>query len=181
MLREMFDVLGMDSTSLYTKHNDVGELLMPITTRPEPNASLHDGHAKDLILTQPLDPEEELGGVGLFGSTVQTPTLLQPLLRDDGPLLNSGSISLVSTPCLFSSAQDALNETLSVPIYAATMVAGEPVLGTPSAGRWSYALDGIVALDDSNDSGLMASTLHWGGAPNLKWWIIRGGGTVIRL
>jgi hypothetical protein len=127
MRRAMFDLLGMDSTSFYTKHNDVGELLMPITTRPEPDVSLHDGHAKDPILTQPLDPGEELGGGGLLGSTVQNLTLLRSLLRDDRPLLNSRSICLVSTPYLFSPAQDALNETLSVPIYAAIMVPGEPV------------------------------------------------------
>ena len=101
--------------------------------------------------------------------------LLKSLLRDDEQLLNFASISFVSTPCLFSSAQEAPNETLSVPICAAIMVPGELVLGTPGAGRRWHALGGIVALADRNKSGLKAGTLHWGSAPKLKRWIIRGG------
>jgi hypothetical protein len=129
------------------------------------------------ILEAPLDPEDEFGGGGLFGTAEDYLKLLKSLLRDDGKLLFSSSIDLLFAPCLSSSAQDALEQALSIPPYAAIMIPGEPILGTPGAGRWSHALGGIVALEDNSKTGLKAGTLHWGGAPNLKWWIDPKGGT----
>lgn len=32
-------------------------------------------------------------------------------------------------------------------------------------------------MEDDADGGLKAGMLRWGGAPNLKWWIDREGGT----
>jgi CubicO group peptidase (beta-lactamase class C family) len=151
--QNVFDVLGMNDTSFYVKHNGIGERLMPMTSRPSPEDALADGYTKNTILEAPLDPEDEFGGGGLFG------------------------IDLLFTPCLSSSAQATLNQMLSIAPYAAIMIPGEPALGTPDAGRWSYALGGIVALDDNTDTGLKAGKMNWGGAPNLKWWIDRKGGT----
>ena len=150
---------------------------MPMTTRPAPDAALIPGNPSDMPLAQPLDPQDEFGGGGLFGNTEDYLALLKSLLRNDGKLLKSESIELLFAPCIPPAAQESLNQTLSIPAYAAIMTPGDAPVGTPGARKWSHALGGLVALEDDADGGLRAGTLRWGGAPNLRWWIDRRGGT----
>lgn len=56
------------------------------------------------------------------------------------------------------------------------MIPGELLVGTPGAKKWSHALGGLVGLEDS-DKGSKSGRMHWVGAPSLKWWIDRKGGT----
>lgn len=177
MRRHIFDVLGMDKTSFYVKHNNIEQELMPMTTRPGPDAALVSGEASDAPLAQPLDPQDEYGGGGLFSTAEDYLRLLKSLLRDDGKLLKTESIGLLFKPCITHAAQELLDQTLSVPLYAAIMIPGDAPIGTRGARKWSQALGGLVAMEDDADGGLKAGTLRWGGAPNLKWWIDRKGGT----
>ncbi|KAI4675092.1 uncharacterized protein J4E88_007996 [Alternaria novae-zelandiae] len=177
MRQYIFDVLGMDKTSFYVKHNNIEQELMPMTTRLAPDAALIPGNPPDMPLAQPLDPQDEFGGGGLFGNTEDYLALLKSLLRNDGKLLKSESIELLFAPCIPPAAQESLDQTLSVPAYAAIMIPGDAPFGTPGARKWSHALGGLVALEDDAEGGLKAGTLRWGGAPNLKWWIDRKGGT----
>lgn len=177
MRENIFDVLGMDSTSFHVKHKDIERLLMPMTTRPAPDVALISGYGPDEPLKALLEPDDEFGGAGLFSNTEDYLKLLKSMLRDDGKLLKSESIDLMFAPSISSSAQALLNTTLSVPPYAAIMIPGEAPLGTRDARAWTHALGGLVALEDDTKGGLKAGTMHWGGAPNLKWWIDRRGGT----
>ncbi|RII11459.1 hypothetical protein CUC08_Gglean005456 [Alternaria sp. MG1] len=177
MRRNILDILGMDKTSFYVRHNDIKQKLMPMTTRPAPDADLVSGEASGNPLVQPLNPQDEYGGAGLFSNTEDYLRLLKSLLRNDGKLLEAESIELMFTPCISSTAQDSLDQTLSVPHIAAIMIPGDAPMGTPGARKWSHALGGLVALEDDADGGLKAGMLRWGGAPNLKWWIDREGGT----
>ncbi|KNG50873.1 major facilitator superfamily transporter [Stemphylium lycopersici] len=177
MRQNIFDVLGMDSTSFHAKHNDIERLLMPMTTRPAPGAALVSGYGPDEPLKALLEPADEFGGAGLFSNTEDYLKLLKSVLRDDGKLLKSESIDLMFAPSISPWAQASLNTTLSVPPYAAIMIPGEGLPGTSGARAWTHALGGLVALEDDSRGGLKAGALQWGGAPNLKWWIDRKGGT----
>lgn len=177
MRRHIFDVLGMDKTSFYIKHNNMEQDLMPTTTRPGPDAALVSSEASDTPLVQPLNPQDEYGGGGLFSTAEDYLQLLKSLLRSDGKLLKAESVDLVFDPCIAHAAQESLDQALSVPLYAAIMIPGDAPMGSPGARKWSQALGGLVAMEDDADDGLKAGTLRWGGAPNLKWWIDRKGGT----
>jgi CubicO group peptidase (beta-lactamase class C family) len=177
MRRYIFDVLGMDKTSFYVKHNNIEQDLMPMTTRPTPDAPLIPGDSSNIPLVLPLDPVDEFGGAGLFSNTEDYLALMKSLLRNDGKLLKAETIDLLFTPCILPAAQESLDLTLSDAHLAAIMIPGDAPMGTPGARKWSHALGGLVALEDDGDEGLKAGTLRWGGAPNLKWWIDRKGGT----
>ncbi|KAH7384003.1 beta-lactamase/transpeptidase-like protein [Pyrenochaeta sp. MPI-SDFR-AT-0127] len=176
MRKNIFDVLGMDDTSFYIGHNDIGKRLMPITSRETPDGSLIDGYTEDAYLKPPLEPVDESGGAGLFGTAEDFLKLLKSILRNDARLLKPTSIDLMFTPSITPSAQNSLDVALSIPAIASIMIPGEPPLGTPDAGKWSHGLGGLLGLEGSED-GLKAGSLRWLGAPSLKWWIDREGGT----
>ncbi|KAG9185796.1 hypothetical protein G6011_07127 [Alternaria panax] len=138
MLRHILDVLGMDRNSI-------------------------SGEVVDDATAQPLDPQDEYGGAGLFSTAEDYLRLLKSLLRNDGKLLEMNGIDL--------------NQTFSVPLYAAIMIPGDAPMGTPGARKCTHTLGGLAAMEDDADGGLKAGTLRWGGAPHLKWWIDRAGGT----
>lgn len=176
MRKNIFDVLGMNDTSFHVTHNDIGNQLMPMTTRLPPNEHLVAGLTKDAPFLPTLAPNDHFGGIGLFGHTEDFLKLLKSVLRNDGQLLKSHSIDTMFTPSLSAASQDVLNQALSIPPVAAIMIPGEPPIGTLGAGEWTYGLGGIIALHDA-ENGLKAGNMRWGGAPNLKWWIDRKGGT----
>ena len=53
---------------------------------------------------------------------------------------------------------------------------GEPMVGTPGAGEWTHGIGGLIGLQ-KGETRMEPGLLRWGGAPNLKWWIDRKGGT----
>lgn len=176
MRRNIFDVLGMDDTSFYLEHNNIGKRFMPMTCRATPDGPLVDGYGPHVALVATVDPKDEYGGVGLFSTAQDYLKLLKSILRNDGQLLKSDSIEQLFKPCLSHAAQTSLNQTLSDPMAASIMIPGEPPVGTHGASEWSHALGGIIALQDSDQS-LKAGCMRWGGAPNLKWFLDREGGT----
>jgi CubicO group peptidase (beta-lactamase class C family) len=172
----IFDVLGMNDTSFHpTKHNNMAERLMPITTRLE-SGELMDGIRPDALIKVPLHPADDQGGAGLFGTAADYLKLLKSILLDDGKLVKTETIDFLFTPALSDAQQAHLNVMLSMPLPASIMIPGEPVLGTPGAGNWTHSIGGLIGLHDSED-GLQPGWLKWGGAPNTKWWIDRKGGT----
>ncbi|KAJ4372900.1 hypothetical protein N0V83_003191 [Neocucurbitaria cava] len=176
MRRNVFDVLGMDDTSFYLEHNDIRKRLMPMTCRATPDGPLVDGYGSYVALDATVSPRDEYGGAGLYGTAQDYLKLLKSVLRNDGQLLKSESIEQLFKPCLSHATQASLHQTLSDAMAASIMIPGEPLVGTHGAGEWSHALGGIVALQDS-DQGLKAGCMRWGGAPNLKWWMDKKGGT----
>lgn len=178
MRKNIFSVLCMDDTSFHPlTHNNLSERLMPMTARVAPDKPLVDGEDPNSPVKRlPLDPKDEFGGGGLFGTAEDFLKLLKSLLRDDGKLLKQESVALMFEPALSASSNAALKEVLSNPGFATIAIPGEPVVGTPGSGEWTHGTGGLLGLTDK-EYGLKAPWLQWGGAPNLKWWLDRKGGT----
>jgi CubicO group peptidase (beta-lactamase class C family) len=176
MRQNIFDVLGMDDTTFHLKeHENLIARLMPMTSRAA-SGELVDGQGQNVGIPVPLEPVNDFGGAGLFGTAVDFLKLLKSILHNDGRLLKSQSIDTLFLPCLSEGQRGALNFMQSVPEVAAIMIPGEPLFGTPGAGDWTHSIGGLVGLHDSDD-GFQPGWLRWGGAPNLTWWIDRKGGT----
>lgn len=176
MRRNIFDVLGMNGTSFHVSHNNMLERLMPVSARSSPEQPLTDGDPSSTMLEPPVDPKDEYGGSGLFGTAKDYLKLLKSILRNDGKLLTSQSIDLMFMPSLSTASRASLHSNLSIPGLAKLLIPGEPVVGTEGAGHWDHGLAGLVGLHESDD-GFEPGWLQWVGGPNLKWWIDRKGGT----
>ncbi|KAH7412093.1 putative penicillin-binding protein [Phaeosphaeria sp. MPI-PUGE-AT-0046c] len=175
MRMNIFDVLGMDDTSFHpAEHNNMLERLMPIATRNvdgELVTGLEHDPTKALI-----NPCDDLGGTGLFGTAKDYVKLLKSILCDDGRLVKSETIEAMFAPALNGAQRESMNNSLSVPIHAAIMMPGEVMLGTEGAGNWTYGMSGLIGLHDS-DARFKTGWMGWVGAPSLAWWIDREGGT----
>jgi CubicO group peptidase (beta-lactamase class C family) len=178
MRKYIFDPLGMNATSFRPRTvAGLEERLMPMTYRPSPEEALTNKYVPNAGLhTLPLDPVDEFGGAGLFGSAEDYLKLLKSLLRNDGKLLKPESMDALFISAIDSSSEAELCSTLSNPNYAPIMIPGEALVGSPTSGRWTHGLGSLIGLTE-NDTGLKAPRLQWGGAPNLKWWIDRAGGS----
>ncbi|KAH7093443.1 putative penicillin-binding protein [Paraphoma chrysanthemicola] len=175
MRKNIFDVLGMNSTSFHPKkHNNMIDRLMPMINRTD--SGLIDGETPDAVMNVPVEPTDDFGGAGLFGTADDFLEVLKSILHNDGKLLKPDSIDLMFTPALSEAQIESQNGLLSTPMAAAIMTPGEPPVGTAGAGKWVYGIGGLIGLHDSDD-GFEPGWMQWGGAPNLKWWIDRKGGT----
>lgn len=178
MRRHLFDVLGMHDTSFRPlEHNNMAARLMPLVTRTSPDQSLSDNiDPSSPFKVLPLGPTDEFGGAGLFSTAEDYLELLKSLLHDDGKLLSPDMVNLMFTESISASSRNSLHELLSVPASAAHLIPGEHVVGSEGSGEWSIGLGGLLGLTDK--AGVLKSPwLQGGGAPNLKWWIDRRGGT----
>jgi CubicO group peptidase (beta-lactamase class C family) len=178
--KHIFDVLGMNDTSFYPLTiSNLHERLMPMTTRPVATGPLtHEKDPSSALDYMPLEPKDEFGGAGLFGTAADFLKLLKSIQRDDGKLLKSDTVASMFQPSISESSAAALRETLSIDAYATVMIPGEPLVGTPEGGEWSHGYGGLLGLTEKEDgSGFKAPWLQWGGAPNVKWWIDRKGGS----
>jgi CubicO group peptidase (beta-lactamase class C family) len=176
MRLNIFDVLGMDDTTFHP--NDRGNLikrLMPMTHRVA-SGELVDGIGENPGLLVPLDPTDDFGGAGLFGTAPDYLKLLKSLLHNDGRILKPPSVDALFTPCLTKEQLAMLQFMQSIPEVAAITTPGEPAHGQPGAGDWTHSVGGMIGLHASDD-GLKPGWLRWGGAPNLTWWVDRNGGT----
>lgn len=171
MRRNIFDILGMLSTSFHVSHNNMRERLMPMSVRASSDAPLTDGDPSNAILRQPVDAKDDYGGAGLFGTAADYLKLLKSILRNDGKLLASHSVDMMFTSSLSAPSKASLNAICSVPELAKIFTPGETVVG-----EWDHALGGLLGLHKSDD-GFHSPWLQWVGGPNLKWWIDRKGGT----
>lgn len=176
MRQSIFDVLGMSDTSFSVSQNNIGERLMPLSSRPSSDGPLEEVDPTKSMMKQPVDAKDDYGGAGLFGTAEDYLKLLKSVLRDDGKLLKSESLELLFEPSLSPQCRIALMNNLSIPDLAKLLIPGEPVVGTPGAGDWDHGLGGLIGLHESDD-GFGSQWLQWVGGPNLKWWIDRKGGT----
>ncbi|KAH6621990.1 putative transesterase [Boeremia exigua] len=172
----IFDVLGMHDTSFHISHNDIGERLMPLSSRPSPDGPLEEMDPTVSTMKQPVNAKDDFGGSGLFGTAEDYLKLLKSILRDDGKLLTSQSVDLMFQSSLSPQTKASLHNNLSIPDLAKVVIPGEPVIGSPGAGDWNHGLGGLIGLHESSD-GFESRWMQWVGGPNLKWWIDRKGGT----
>jgi len=179
MRKNIFHVLGMEDTSFRARtHNKIVDRIMPMTSRPSPDLPLSSENAslnrtRDLL----LDPADDFGGGGLFSTAEDFLKLLKSILRNDGRILKKETVETLFSSTMSPASQAMLNETLAIPPMAAAMIPGEsPLVGNPGPGEWTHGLLGLIGLTSKEDS-LQAPWTQWGGAPNLKWWISKAGGT----
>ncbi|KAF2737386.1 beta-lactamase/transpeptidase-like protein, partial [Polyplosphaeria fusca] len=173
MREHIFDPLGMgDTTFRLRSRADLVERLMPMTSRlPDGSLSNEDSHP------YAMDAREDFGGKGLFGTAEDYLKLLKSLARDDGRLLKSETIEMMFEPALSPSSQAKLDGLLSTDQFAAIAIGGgERALKEDGSSNWSHGLVSLIGLSDS-PKGFKGPWLRWGGAPNLKWWIDRKGGS----
>ncbi len=175
MRKHIFDVLGMDNTSFYAGHNDMVKRLMPLASRIKPDMPITDGTVPEAPLPDLVNPSGEYGGTGLCSTTEDYMKLLKSLLRDDGQLLTPESVGLIHEPALSPASKTKYNEFMAEQAKAGILVNGQKK-GTSNEEVWTCSVAGRIYLEDSEE-GLKAGWLSWGGAPNLKWWIDREGGT----
>ena len=167
----MFSVLNMQSTSFHPRNNEsMMQRLLPTTTRISPTEFV-DGEP-DAILPVPVNPTDEFGGGGLFSTAEDFLKVLKSIMNGDGRLLTSPSIDQMFTPALTPEQTSTLHIPLSIPSIASIMAPGE----VPGSGSWQHSVAGLMGMHDSDD-GFTPGWIQWGGAPNLKWWIDRKGGT----
>jgi CubicO group peptidase (beta-lactamase class C family) len=176
MRLNIFDVLGMAETTFHPKNRGgLIERLMPMTHRAA-SGELVDGIGEDGGLPVPLDPADDFGGAGLFGTAPDYLKLLKSLLHNDGKILKPETADILFTPCLTKEQHASLQFMNSIPQVAAIATPGEPPFGQPGAGDYTHSVAGFIGLHES-DEGLKPGWLRWGGAPNLTWWVDRNGGT----
>ncbi|KAJ4299153.1 hypothetical protein N0V90_004397 [Kalmusia sp. IMI 367209] len=176
--KNIFEVLGMNNTTFEARtHNDIAARLMPMIGRSSPDEPLSSDNASfNSTRNIMLDHKDQYGSGGLFSTAEDFLKLLKSILRNDGQILKPKTVDSSFTPTLSPSSQAALNRTLAVPPMAAAMIPGEPIVGSPGAGEWTHGLLGLIGLT-GKEEGLRTGWSQWGGAPNLKWWIDREGGS----
>ncbi|KAF2439558.1 hypothetical protein P171DRAFT_490250 [Karstenula rhodostoma CBS 690.94] len=166
----------MDDTTFKTRsHNDVAARLPPKVGRPSPEEPLSEENAslnstRNLV----LDHKDQYGSARLFSTAEDYLRLLKSILRNDGRILKPETVDTLFTSKMSPSSDAALNKTLMIPGMVAAMVPGEPIVGSPGAGKWTHGLLGLIGLT-AKEEGLQAGRAQLGGAPNLKWWIDRKG------
>ncbi|KAF2707950.1 beta-lactamase/transpeptidase-like protein [Pleomassaria siparia CBS 279.74] len=177
MRKHIFGVLGMDDTSFRPLTiKNLTARLMPMVHRPTADEPLESGDHPRNPLKAPLEPYDDFGGSGLFSTAADFLKFLKSVQRNDGQLLKPETVDLMFEPAISGSSMAMLQSTLGIDAAATIMIPGERLVGTPGAGKWSHGLGGLLGMQD-NEYGLKAPWMQWGGAPNLKWWIDRKGGT----
>ncbi|KIV78526.1 hypothetical protein PV11_10235 [Exophiala sideris] len=156
MREHIWEPLGMESTTFHLDGNeDLQRRLCLPTLR----------HSSGELTPAPKfhqsDPEDDLGGGGIYTSPRDYMQVLTTILQNDGKLLKPETVDLMFQPHLVSDT------------HIKAKVAGEAGAmyraGVDSDG-WNFGLGGILNTEDV-EGVCKKGTLTWGGLPNLYWWI----------
>lgn len=128
----------------------------------------------------PEDTPTDHGGGGMFSCPQDFIKLIAACVTSDPRLLTRASYDLLCEPSL-SPASAAKFEEIRRATYAAADAAAE-VAGTPMAipasAHMSWAPGGMVTTADV-PGGRRASSISWGGLPNLSWVVDRTEGIAL--
>ncbi|ETN43225.1 uncharacterized protein HMPREF1541_02384 [Cyphellophora europaea CBS 101466] len=174
MKEHIFDPLSMPLSTFHPTRNP--DFMAKLAIRP----MRHPETGKlvpDTTGTYPIiDPDDDLGGAGLYSSAPQYIKVLASLLANDGRLLTPNSRAELLRPCLSPEAEAVLNMALSGP-FAPFLAPGYSVAGE-KAGKggeevhYSYAIGGGVVVNEGGIGGLADPGLvYWSGLPNCNWFI----------
>ncbi|THU92257.1 putative penicillin-binding protein [Dendrothele bispora CBS 962.96] len=161
MSKYIWGPLGMNSTTFrLNEREDVRSHLLEMLSRDE------RGHLK--ICTECWDAyiyDFDLGGGGVYTSATDYAKLLAALLRNDGTLLKKETVDLMFTP--------QLPDTKYMIEYMKANPTQYTLLSAlPFDADWNWGLGGMLRMKDAVGK-RKALSLHWGGLPNLSWWIDR--------
>ncbi|KZP27299.1 beta-lactamase/transpeptidase-like protein [Athelia psychrophila] len=161
MQQHIWDPLGIqDITFHLEKKPRVKENLVEMTARVAESGFLIP--AENEYIPEKIKIEQ--GGAGLWGSAPEYLKVLASILRDDGKLVNSATITEMFKPQLGPASQEAWMKMLRAMDSTLTVNAA-------SSTEFSWGLGGQYNLDDMPEGRRKKGSLAGGGLPNLFWWI----------
>ncbi|RJE19462.1 beta-lactamase [Aspergillus sclerotialis] len=111
------------------------------------------------------NPQDDLGGGGLYMSATDYIKILISLLRDDGKLLQPSTLAELFNPHLSPEAKETLTGVLSPSFPPGTMMRS----GVDGK-EWNHSLGGLLNMEDV-DGMCKCGTLSWSGIQHLFWWV----------
>ncbi|KAK8170883.1 beta-lactamase/transpeptidase-like protein [Phyllosticta citrichinensis] len=167
MQQHIFGPLGIkDMTFDLSTRPDLAARMADMTQRDADSGALKGSDRKLNF----VDATEAMAGQGLFGCAPEYIRVLQSLLRNDGALLQPGSVDAMFEPHLSAPSKAGLNALLNSSDYINNAMGGLPK-GTDC----DWGLGGLLNVEDV-PGWRRAHSLSWGGLPNLTWWIDRKAG-----
>ena len=166
MTKHIFDPLGMTSTTFEPLSNP--DIMAHMTGRVGRDAITGLVGPETFGLCQVRNPQDHLGGEGLYSCANDYITVLTSLLLDDGKLLaKSGEMyKSLFTPQLENPS--AFHSWATNPIMGAYFAPGLPQ--DPTTTEWDYGLGGaLVMKEPSGQAG--RGTLFWSGYANNYWFV----------
>lgn len=157
MKKNIFDVLGMTSTTFHPHGDD--KLMQRMCQRPMRGA---DGFIGNVPAPEMIgEVEDDYGGGGMYSCASDYIKVLSSLLVDDGKLLKPETAKELFKPALVDDKY--INEVLAGP-FRSGLAPGWTMDGV----KFSYSVGGCLVLnkvDGVTDGGL----LYWSGLPNSQW------------
>ncbi|KAK7533783.1 beta-lactamase/transpeptidase-like protein [Phyllosticta citribraziliensis] len=167
MQQHIFGPLGIkDMTFDLSTRPDMAARMADMTQRDANSGKLKGSRRKMPF----VGATEAMAGQGLFGCAPEYIRVLQSLLRNDGKLLQPGSVDAMFIPNLSAPSKAGLNALLNSSDYINNAMGGLPK-GTDR----DWGLGGLLNVNDV-PGWRRAHSLSWGGLPNLTWWIDRKAG-----
>lgn len=168
--REIFDKLGVQEGEAIWRRADskwseeqTSQRMADLTTRTPTS----------LAYVGPLPPEiskDDLGGAALRTTPAAYFKVLASLLKNDGKLLKPETVeTYVFTPQLGANLASSLRLALIESPAGRMMSGGLPVPVDTGADEYEYNHSLLGAL--SRAKGQKQWALHWGGAPNIQWFV----------
>ncbi|OIW30087.1 putative D-aminoacylase, partial [Coniochaeta ligniaria NRRL 30616] len=177
MDQNIWQPLGMTSTSFrLAERPDIRAL----------KADMSQRGADDTLQPSPVpffpeDAPTDHGGAGVFTCTRDFIKVLAACVDGDPKLLTPASWDLLCEPSL-PAASAAKFQEMRTAMYAAADAAAEAAgssrMAIPAPARLSWALGGMLALEDV-PGGRRAGSISWGGLPNLSWVVDRASGVAL--
>lgn len=172
MQRHIFTPLNMPLSTFHPTRNEA--FLAKLAVRPMRDPA-SGKLVRDVTGTYPMiDPDDEMGGAGLYSSADQYIAVLTSLLANDGKLLSPKTRAELMRPCLSAEAKTALNAAMASPfkVFLAPGydAAGEPMGAAQQAVEYDYAVGGAVIVNEGGIKGVADRNMfYWSGLPNCNW------------
>ncbi|PGH02575.1 hypothetical protein GX51_04602 [Blastomyces parvus] len=162
----IFEPLGIQHTTLRPSQSS-----HILATRAESTARARTGELIPTpVKTQPiLEPADEFGGHALWSTAAEYIQILTSILKDDGKLLSSATVSKLFEPQLHDNSH-------LIQYMHSTSTEMAMTNGMPGNRTWNHSLGGVVATEDIPNRRLKG-TMNWHGLDNTFWWIDRERGT----
>jgi len=163
MQRNVWGPLGMNSTTFHPRvRPDLLRRTASLAIRDK-SGKLQALHPNSPLAKLPESIYPEGGGGGCYGTANDYIKLLTSLLRNDGKVLKPETVDMMFSPQLKNPTH--LRRVRADPLSFALAASVPPQ--TPV----DYGFGGILNLDDISSIGRSKGSMHWGGIPNLFWWI----------
>ena len=163
MQTNIFSPLGITSAAFRASHlpqeSEEGSRLVTMACRTP---------SGELVPCPPFrnpNPQDDLGGGGLYMSAADYIKILISLLRDDGKLLQPSTRAELFNPHLSPDAKETLTAVLSP-----ASPPGAMMRSGVDGKEWNHSLGGLLNMEDV-DGMCKRGTLSWSGIQHLFWWV----------